>query len=125
MLTTESKVSEATQRCIDACTRCHAMCTTMVPHCLSLGGVHAAAAHIVALLDCAEICSLSADFMSRESMNAGLVGRVCSDVCARCAEACETLADDPMMQECGECCRQCAQACGAMSTPGDELPRSG
>jgi hypothetical protein len=38
-------------------------------------------------------------------------------VCARAAEACDALADDPVLAACAAACRRCAEACGNI---GDE-----
>jgi ferredoxin len=39
--------------------------------------------------DCADICALSAQWMSRLSSSADMLHRVCADMCDRCAETCE------------------------------------
>jgi hypothetical protein len=57
--------SSEMQQCIDECTRCHNVCLATVSHFLELGGKHADPAHIGLLLDCAEICQTSANFMLR------------------------------------------------------------
>lgn len=48
--------SQEMQQCIDNCLNCHSLCLQTVGHCLEMGGKHAEAAHILMLLDCAEIC---------------------------------------------------------------------
>ena len=101
------------QQCIDNCQECHEICLRMVPHCLQKGGRHAE--HIRLLLDCAEICQTSANFMVRGSELHPLTCGACAEVCERCAEACERLGDDDMMRRCAEVCRRCAQACRQMA----------
>lgn len=101
--------------CIRTCNGCHDTCTEAVTHCLKLGGRHADPAHIRLLLDCAEICKTSADFMLRSSEYHGRVCGVCADVCEACARSCSQFKDDPMMQTCAELCLRCAQACRAMA----------
>src|SRR5450830_1628598 len=49
--------------CIQECTNCHGICVETITHCLEMGGKHAEAAHIRLLLDCAEICQTSANFI--------------------------------------------------------------
>jgi hypothetical protein len=100
--------------CIDRCTDCHHLCVETVMHCLQKGGRHADPQHIRLLLDCAEICRTSADFMLRESDLHSMTCGVCAEVCARCAESCERLADDEQMKRCAEACRRCEESCRRM-----------
>jgi hypothetical protein len=104
------------QECIDNCTACHQSCLALVPHCLGMGGEHASPDHIRLLLDCANICATSADFMLRGSPFHNRTCGVCAEVCQRCAEDCERIANsDQMMLECAEICRRCAESCRAMA----------
>ena len=105
------------QRCIQECLNCHSVCTTTVNHCLSMGGEHAQPAHITTLLDCAEICQTSANFMLRTSpLHAHTCG-VCAEACTRCADECERMASgDQQMITCAETCRRCAESCRQMAT---------
>lgn len=101
--------------CIELCSQCHDSCTQMVSHCLGLGGEHASPQHIALLLDCAQLCHTSADFMQRQSSHHAQVCDVCADVCEACAQDCERLADgDSMMLGCANICRQCAESCRMM-----------
>jgi hypothetical protein len=104
------------QQCIDECTRCHNICLATVSHCLELGGKHADPAHIGLLLDCAEICQTSANFMLRGSDHHQLTCRICADICRACAESCERLGsrDEPMLH-CAEECRRCQESCERMA----------
>ena len=103
------------QRCIETCQTCHEVCLRTVPHCLEKGGRHAEPAHIRLLLDCAEICETSANFMIRGSELHTETCRVCAEVCQRCAEDCQRMADDPKMKECADICRRCAESCLQMA----------
>ena len=103
------------QNCIDNCKECWAICTETVQHCLKKGGGHAAANHIRTLLDCAEICRTSADFMLRGSDLHGYTCGACAKVCEKCAESCEQMRDDEQMGECAEACRRCAESCHEMT----------
>lgn len=112
---THSMVDERMRECIQECHECHDICLQTVAHCLEMGGEHAAPDHIRLLLDCAEICQTSANFMSRTSDFHGQVCGVCAEVCERCAEDCERFGDDKMMQQCAEVCRSCASSCREMA----------
>ena len=105
------------QRCIEECLNCHSICTQTVNHCLSMGGEHAQPTHITTLLDCAEICQTSANFMLRGSPLHARTCGVCTEACTRCAEECERLAGgDQQMQACADACRRCAESCRQMAT---------
>jgi hypothetical protein len=107
--------SSELQGCITNCIDCHAVCTSCVQHCLTKGGKHADPEHIRLLLDCAEICQTSANFMLRGSALHALTCRVCAEVCEQCARSCERMADDAMMTQCAEACRRCAESCSRMA----------
>lgn len=110
-------VSADMQACIEACTACHQTCLHNIHHCLEKGGKHAEPSHITLLLDCAQICATSADFMTRHSAQHTTTCRACAEVCRACAEDCEKM-DDAMMRECAKACRRCAESCDRMATMG-------
>lgn len=103
------------EQCIDVCLECQRICESAVPHCLSLGGRHAAPEHITLLLDCARICATGAEFMMRSSHHYTRVCAVCADVCQACAQACDMFKDDEMMRRCADICRRCADSCRQMA----------
>jgi hypothetical protein len=102
--------TEITQ-CIDACESCHRVCVDTVSYCLAQGGRHAALAHVRLLLDCAQICDTTKDFMVRGSNLHGTACQACADVCDACAAACEQFTGDAQMTACAQKCRSCADAC--------------
>ncbi|HEU5088851.1 MAG TPA: four-helix bundle copper-binding protein [Roseiflexaceae bacterium] len=109
--------SHAMQECIDNCKECHAICVATTVHCLEMGGKHAQAAHIRTLLDCAQICATSADFMLRSSPFHAQTCGVCADVCEACATECERMAgNDEQMRRCADMCRRCAASCRSMAS---------
>jgi hypothetical protein len=104
------------QACIDECLACHRICVETANHCLELGGEHAEASHVRALLDCAELCATSAGFLLRSSTMHGAVCGACATACERCAESCESMQDaDEQMEACAEACRRCAESCRRMA----------
>ena len=104
------------QQCIQECLNCHSVCLQTVSHCLQMGGKHADPQHIGLLLDCAEICQTSANFMLRGSPLHGRTCAVCAEVCEQCAQTCEQMGDDAMMQACAAACRRCAESCRQMAS---------
>lgn len=107
-------LQESVQTCIDACASCHRVCVETLAHCLRMGGPHAAANHVTRMLDCAQICQVSADMMGRESELSHATCALCADACDRCAESCEAM-DDAEMRACAEACRRCAASCRQMA----------
>ncbi|MGV3530852.1 MAG: four-helix bundle copper-binding protein [Chthoniobacteraceae bacterium] len=101
------------EECIKECLNCHHICLEMaMNHCLKLGGKHTEPAHFRLMINCAEICQTSANFMLSGSELHHLTCGVCAEVCRRCADDCERIGD---MQECVEACRSCADSCARMA----------
>lgn len=113
--TKHSRLSSEMQRCIQECQNCHSACLEAVQYCVQKGGPHADAMHIRSLLDCAEICQTSANYMLRNSPLHTQTCAVRAEVCERCAQSCEQFADDAMMRHCAETCRRCAESCHSMA----------
>ncbi|MGZ8380892.1 MAG: four-helix bundle copper-binding protein [Nitrospira sp.] len=110
-------MSEEMRRCIQLCQDCHAACIQMISHCLKLGGQHAAPDHIRLLMDCAQLCTTTADFMARESLIHDRTCSLCSEICRLCAESCERVAgDDQSVTQCAELCLRCAESCNRMAS---------
>lgn len=102
--------------CIAECEKARRACVETARHCLEKGGPHANAAHVRLLLDCAEICQTTANFMLRGSAVHATVCGTCAEICERCAESCEAFPEDSTMATCAQTCRTCAKSCRAMST---------
>ncbi len=103
-------------KCIQECLSCHSICLQTVAYCLNMGGKHADARHIGLLLDCAQSCQTSADFMLRGSSLHGRACGFCAEVCEQCAQSCEQMGDDAQMKACADECRRCAESCRAMAS---------
>jgi hypothetical protein len=100
--------------CIQECLDCYQICLeTASGHCLEQGGDHVEPEHFRLMLDCAEICRTSADFMIRRSNAHRQTCDLCAQICERCAIECESF-DDRRMQACAEACRRCAAECAEM-----------
>jgi hypothetical protein len=102
------------QQCIQNCQECHKVCLQMaMNHCLQMGGKHVEANHMRLMLNCAEICQTSLNFMLSGSEQHKLTCGVCAEVCEACAQSCAQVGD---MDECVQACRQCAQSCRQMAS---------
>ncbi|KCZ70685.1 hypothetical protein ANME2D_02708 [Candidatus Methanoperedens nitroreducens] len=107
--------SEEVQRCIDECLTCHSiLLETAVEHCLRMGGKHAAQDHMRMMLDCSDICRVSADFMLRGSKFSARICDICAQINDRCAESCDQFVGDDKMMACSDQCRRTADSCREM-----------
>lgn len=108
------QLSREMRDCIDACQSCHEVCLETINYCLTMGGKHAAPDHIRTLLDCAQICETSADFMVRRSELHPYTCSACAAVCEQCAISCDALGG-PEMKRCADECRRTADRCRVMA----------
>lgn len=98
---------------IKACQDCHSLCLQLaMTYCLDRGGRHAEKSHLQVMLNCAELCQTSANFMLSGSALHGRVCAVCAEACEACAKSCEELGD---MRQCVDECRRCAESCRTMA----------
>lgn len=108
-------MKQEVQHCIQECTECHRSCLEIIQYCLQHGGEHAEPEHIRLLMDCAEICQTSANFMIRNSDLHTIICEACSEVCQQCSEDCDQFTGDNQMKNCAEICRRCAESCQQMA----------
>ena len=103
------------QRCIEDCLACATVCEQTIAHCLQQGGKHAAPDHIKLMIDCADMCRMSATLMTRGSDFHAKHCALCAEVCHACEESCEEFPDDAQMKACADACRTCAGSCRRMA----------
>jgi hypothetical protein len=108
-------MSQEMQECIQNCLTCHSVCMQTIQHCLRIGGKHAAHTHIRLLMDCAEICQTSANFMLRGSELHQWTCATCAEVCKRCDQECREMGDDRWMLACADACKRCTESCRQMA----------
>jgi hypothetical protein len=90
-------------KCITACEACAAAClqednVKMMARCIALDH------------DCADICTLTARFVARNSEHSRHVMKECIEICKACAEECRKH-DHDHCQHCADICEECAEAC--------------
>ena len=108
-----SRLNSPMQDAIQACLDCHSMCLHMaMGFCLERGGRHVEQKHFRLMLNCAELCQTSANFMLSDSPLHGRVCLICAEACEACAKSCEQVGD---MRECVEECQRCAKSCRSMT----------
>jgi len=113
--TTGHNLDQDMLACIEICLDCHKACLETIPYCLQQGGMHAEANHIRLMMDCAEMCQISANFMLRGSDLHEFTCAACAEICGRCAADCDRMSDDLRMAACAEECRRCADSCRKMA----------
>lgn len=102
---------------------CRDLCGRAAHHCLGeirKGGPNAEAharAHELTM-DCQQFCSLATDLTSRGSSVAHHAHAACAEVCRACAEACDKVAGDKVMQDCARACREAEKHCRQMAKAG-------
>ncbi|MBA4141844.1 MAG: four-helix bundle copper-binding protein [Nitrosospira sp.] len=103
------------QACVDACNQCYQTCLhEAMTQCLEAGGKHVEPDHFRLMMNCAEICQTSVNFMLSSSAFSNQTCRVCAEVCEACAKSCEQIG----MEDCARVCRECAESCRQMAGSG-------
>lgn len=101
-------------QCIDACGRCSRTCLETLMYCME-HEAHRQPEHLRLMLECADLCAVSARFMIASSDFHRKLCGLCAEVCMACAESCGQFGDDATMQECAAECRKCAEVCQVMA----------
>jgi hypothetical protein len=103
----------ALQACIDLCQQCHNICLgTAMNRCLEAGGKNVELGHFRLLVDCADICQTTADFMLRQSDYQDQLCLDCATQCDYCAHSCRQIGG---MNDVADICRACAECCHQMA----------
>src|ERR1041384_1945628 len=92
--TGHDEAHEALHECVEEGLNCHAACPLPLQHCLASGGTHTEVNLVGLLLDCAEVCQTSANFMLRGSPYHVVTCGACAELCRACEEACRTVPGD-------------------------------
>lgn len=112
---------DALQDCIEECLNAHAVCTMTAQHCLVKGGEFADVNVVGVLLDCGELCQVSANFMLRGSPFHLVTCAACAELCRACEEVCRAAAEgDEQMTHCADVCATCADSCEQMVASGGD-----
>lgn len=97
---------------VDTLLACAMACEFCAASCLHEDDVKMMARCIELDRDCADICMLAAEMLTRDSMHAHKLLALCAEICEACAAECEKHAHDHC-KACAEACRKCAEACRA------------
>ena len=94
--------------CIEACVACHEACMETTARLRMQGPGDEG--QIGALLDCADLCRLTASFVGRDSPLHAMACALCAESCQRAARDCERL-DDEGARRVAVACRGTADRC--------------
>lgn len=97
--------------CLQACEQCHDTCRAAAFGISPAAAQELGADEVRLLLECAELCQLSANWQLAGSRNGGQICAVCAKVCRQCQERC---AEIDGMQPCAAACQRCAESCESM-----------
>ncbi|MBC5991845.1 four-helix bundle copper-binding protein [Pontibacter cellulosilyticus] len=104
--------SERTNELEHVLIKCITACETCATACLHEDNVKMMARCIMIDRDCADICTLTARFMARDSEHTKHVMKECIEICRQCEAECRKH-DHDHCQKCADACRECAEACEA------------
>ncbi|GAA0243055.1 four-helix bundle copper-binding protein [Haladaptatus pallidirubidus] len=110
---TTSKIdhlSEEQQECIEICTEASEVCEWCADECTSSEEM---AECLRLCRDVADVASLHARFMARDSNYSSQLAETCAGVCEECAEECERH-DAEHCQVCADVLKKCAESCRNM-----------
>ncbi|MFC6731655.1 four-helix bundle copper-binding protein [Haladaptatus sp. DYSN1] len=107
-----SHLSDEQQECIENCTRAAEVCEWCADACADEDGMGEC---IRLCRDVADIASLHARFMARDSDYSNDLASICADLCEACAEECEQH-DHDHCQLCAEVLPECAKTCRQMAS---------
>ena len=106
--------SKQYESCIEACHECVTECEHCAVSCLHEQDIKMMVRFIELVRDCADMCSLAAQFMSRGSTYAAKLCALCADICQACGDECAKRKNEHC-QPCAKACHKCAEECRNMA----------
>lgn len=101
--------------CIEKCMLCHQVVVQTMDYCLQKGGEFVKVDAMRTMLDCAQITTVAADFLARNSELHIFTCRACAEACLSCALSCEDMGEETeVMQTCAEVCHLAAKSCQSL-----------
>jgi Domain of Unknown Function (DUF326) len=96
--------------CIQACHACVVACESCATSCLNDPQCTTMISCIQLDRDCADVCALTAQLMTRDSVSVTQMCTMCATICQNCADVCSKHKTGHC-QLCAEACRKCADEC--------------
>ncbi len=113
-LTEIDHLTEEMAECTDNCFEAAQACEWCADECIEMGSEEMARC-IRLCRDVADVTTLHARFMARESAFHSDLAEVCADACEECADECEQF-DHDHCQVCADVLRECAESCRHMAS---------
>ena len=101
-----SKPIKICNTCIESCEMCITSC--LVSNATKMSGC------IQACRDCADICSITVRFMSRNSKHTNRLAAFCAIISDICAKECNKYEDEEC-KKCAKACKKCSLECSSIS----------
>ena len=101
--------------CIEACMRCAALCKHAVVSSLKETDPAIMVKCVQLALECAAICTTTAELMSLGSDKVAEMAKICATIADACAEEFSKHTNEHS-QECAEACTKCADECEVIQT---------
>lgn len=115
MAVTEIKhLDQEMEECTDNCFEAAQVCEWCADECIQLGDEEMTRC-IELCRDVADLTTMHARFMSRNSEFHRELAGICADACEECADECEQY-DHDHCQVCAEIVRECAESCRNMAS---------
>lgn len=105
-------LNDEARECVERCNEATQVCEWCADECLGDADMEECAR---LCRDVADIASLHARFMARNSDYSKQLAEACAQACEECAEECESH-DADHCQACTEVLKECAESCRSMTT---------
>ncbi|MFD3156313.1 four-helix bundle copper-binding protein [Haloimpatiens sp. FM7330] len=102
------------QKCIDMCFECAQACEFCATSCLNEPDPKTMERCIKLDRDCADICTISAQYMARDSEFSIEICSVCAKICRACGTECAKFPQEHC-KNCEDICNRCATECENMA----------
>lgn len=102
------------KKIIEVCMACAALCNHCATSCLEETDTKMMARCIQLDMECAALCSTTAQLLSLGSLHATALAKLCATACEECADECSKHTNTHC-QECATACKMCAEACKNVS----------
>lgn len=103
------------QDCLENCENCYRLCVQTLVYATHQTEKPIHEALLRLLMDCADICRATANYLMRGSDLHGSLCRVCASICERCAEFCGESREDAQLRLCEQVCLRCSESCAQLA----------
>ena len=104
---TDHDYNQRLSQCVQDCLDCQNIGLETISYCLGMSDTYP----VRSILDCIEICQVTADLIMRGSKLRDELCKVCIEACEKCELFCNQFDSDFQMKACGQACRNCVDSC--------------